>query len=160
MTLSNPRFHVVSPSAASASSIEAWVWVAELHRLLALELDRVDGSDHLSTGELGPLHCVGADTADADDRHGVAGLDLRRMHRRAPARHHAAAEEARTVERDVLVDDDAARLVDDPMESKRAKAADAERDVLAPRMVPRRAVAELHSGGGERSHVAQVAVAR
>ena len=47
---------------------------AELHRLLALELDRIDGSDDAGTGQLGTLNRVGADAAGADDGDHVAGL--------------------------------------------------------------------------------------
>ena len=45
----------------------------ELHRLLPLELDRVDGDDVLGAGEAGALDRVRADAAGAEHDDGVAG---------------------------------------------------------------------------------------
>ena len=104
---------------------------AELHRLLALELDRVDGDDPLGAGELGALDGVGADAADTDDGDRVAGLDLGGVDRRAPAGDDAAAEQAGPLERHVLVDLDAARLVDDGVMGERAEQAHRQPEVLA-----------------------------
>ena len=77
----------------------------------------------LGAGEPGALDGVGADAADADDGDGVAGLHLGGVHRRAPAGDDAAAEQAGPVERDVVVDLDAARLVDDRVVGERAEQA-------------------------------------
>ncbi|MCO5556202.1 hypothetical protein L7F22_009747 [Adiantum nelumboides] len=80
---------------------------AELLGLLTLERDRVDGDD-VGRARVGrPLHRVDADAADAHDDRGVAGLDLARVDRGAPAGADAAADEAGHVERDVVRDLDA-----------------------------------------------------
>ena len=73
---------------------------AELQRRLALELDRVDGDDVGRAGVRRALHGVDADAADAHDDDRVAGLDLGRVDRRAPAGADAAADEAGDLERE------------------------------------------------------------
>ena len=71
---------------------------AEFLRLLALEGDRVDGDDVAGAGVRRALDGVDADAADAHDDHRLAGLDLRRVHRRSPAGADAAAGQAGDVE--------------------------------------------------------------
>src|SRR6266536_1132978 len=85
---------------------------AELHRLLALVLQRVDGDDVLRAGVAGALHRVDADAADAVDRHGVAGSDVRGVHGGAPPGRHAAADQHGLVQRQVVVDLDGRGLAD------------------------------------------------
>ena len=118
---------------------------AELHGLLPLVLDRVDGEDVLGAGQPGALDRVGADAADADHDDGVAGLHVGRVDGGAPSGDHAAAEQAGLVERDVLVDLDAAGLVDDRVVGERAEQAH-QAEVLALGVVARRAVGDLQPG--------------
>ena len=75
---------------------------AHLHGLLALELDRVDGDDVASAGVGRTLDGVDADTADAHDDHGLAGVDLGGVDRRAPAGADAATDKAGLLERQIL----------------------------------------------------------
>ena len=55
----------------------------------------------------GALHGVAAHATGAEDHDGLAGPDAGRVHRRAPAGGHAAADERGDVERDVVRDRDA-----------------------------------------------------
>jgi hypothetical protein len=131
---------------------------AELHGLLTLELDRVDRPDLLGTGELGPLDRVRPDAADADHGDDVAGRHVGRVDRRAPPRHHAATEQAGLVERHVVLDLDAARLVHDGVVGERAEQAH-ETEVLALGVVARRAVGDLLAEAEDRAEIAQVLMA-
>ena len=73
MTLLKPRSHVlVAEIAERLVDRRVRVRGAELHRLLALELDGIDGGDDAGAGQLGALDRVGADAADADDGDRVA----------------------------------------------------------------------------------------
>src|SRR6266480_4072257 len=85
---------------------------AELHRLLPLVLQRIDGDDVLGAGVAGALHRVDADAADAVDRHRVAGRDVRGVHGGAPAGRHAAANQHGLLQREVVVDLDGRGLAD------------------------------------------------
>src|SRR5690348_11119264 len=85
---------------------------AEFHRLLALVLQRVDGDNVLRAGVAGTLDRVDADAADAEDRHRVAGSDVRGVHGRAPAGRHAAADQHGLLQRQVVVDLDDRGLAD------------------------------------------------
>ena len=86
---------------------------AELHRLGPLELHRIDRPDLLGTGEPGALHGVDPDATDPDHGDDVARPDLGGVHAGAPAGDDPAPEQAGPVEGHVVVDLDAARLVDD-----------------------------------------------
>ena len=70
------------------------------------------------------------------------GADLGRVHRRAPAGDDAAAEQAGPVERDLLVDLDAAGLVDHGVVGEGAERADGQAEVLALGVVPAGAVGQ------------------
>ena len=70
----------------------------ELHGLLALVLERVDGEDPLGAGQAGALDGIGADAAHAHHDHVVAGLHLRRHRPTSPAGDDATAEKAGPVE--------------------------------------------------------------
>src|ERR1039457_632092 len=85
---------------------------AELHRLLALVLHRVDGDDVLRAGVASALHRVDADAADAVDRDRVAGRDVRGVHRGSPSGRHPAADEHGLVQGQVVVDLDGGGLAD------------------------------------------------
>src|SRR5579859_5075236 len=76
---------------------------AELHRLLPLVLQRVDGDHVLRARVPGALHSVDADAADAVDRDCIASLHLRRVHRRAPPGGDTAADQYGLVQRQVVV---------------------------------------------------------
>ena len=84
---------------------------AELDRLLALPLVRVDRDDVLGAGDDGALQRAHADAADADDHHGLAGLDLGDVGGRAETGRHRAAHDGGGLERDVFVDLDDGVLV-------------------------------------------------
>ena len=77
---------------------------AELHRLLTLELDRVDSHHTASAGHRGALHGVDTDAADADHDHRVTGSDGGPVRCRAPAGGDAARDERHRFERQVGVD--------------------------------------------------------
>src|ERR1035441_5864072 len=85
---------------------------AELHRLLALVLQRVDGDDVLRAGVASALHRVDADAADAVDRDRVAGRNVRGVHRGSPSGRHPAADEHGLVQGQVVVDLDGGGLAD------------------------------------------------
>src|SRR3954452_1279897 len=114
---------------------------AELQCLLALQLDRVDGDDGACAGMPGALHGVDADTADAEDDDGVTRADLCAVDRGAPAGGHAAADERRLVEGQVVVDLDHGVAGDDAALAERAEHAHAA-DVVAVRMAPVGAVGQ------------------
>ena len=86
------------------------------------------------------------------------GVDLGGVDRRAPAGDDAAAEQAGAVERDVLVDLDAAGLVDHGVVGERAEQAH-QAEVLALRVVAGGAVGDLRAEAHQRAEVAQVLVA-
>jgi hypothetical protein len=77
---------------------------------------------------------AGADPPDADDRHVVARAHLRRVDGRSPASRHAAADEARLVEGDVVENLHTRRLIDDGVLGERAQT-DHGVEVLAAGMV-------------------------
>src|SRR5689334_9114320 len=85
---------------------------AELHRVLALELHRVDHHDVPGPGVLRALDRVGAHSPGPEDHHGVPGGHSGRVHRCAPAGRDAAAGQRGHLERDVLVHADAGVLRD------------------------------------------------
>ena len=70
---------------------------------------------------LAPWMALLTDATAADHGHRVAGLHVGRVHGRAPTGDHAAAEQAGLVERQVLVDLDAAGLVDHGVVGERAE---------------------------------------
>ena len=121
---------------------------------VALQLDRVDGEDHFGAGEAGALHRRGSDAADADHGHVVARLHVGRVDRRAPAGGDATADEAGLVERDVVEDLHAGRLVDHRVRGEGAEA-DHGGDVLAPGVVADGAV-DLLARHENAADVAQV----
>ena len=124
MTLSAIAPHVSSPTSAVASSMLGAVCVApKICGLLPLELQRVDGDDVAGAGHRRALHGVHADAAAADDDHGLARLDVGGVDGRAPAGGDAAADESGLVERDVVLDLDAARRGRDRVLAERADAA-------------------------------------
>ena len=94
---------------------------AELHRLLALELDRVDGDDPPGAGHPGALHGVDADAADADDHDGVARLRAGALDGRAPPVATPQETRATSVQRQVVVDLDDRRLGDHGVLAERAE---------------------------------------
>ena len=67
---------------------------AEAPRFGFLFGPHIDGDDRQGVAELGALDDAQADAAAAEHRDAVAGPHLRRVERRADARHGAAAEEA------------------------------------------------------------------
>ena len=125
---------------------------AELHRLLALVLQRVDGDDVLRPGVARALHGVDADAADAGDDHGLAGPDVRGVDRRAPAGGHAAADQDGLVQRQVVVDLDHRVLVDRAVLGERAD--HAHRAVVAARAGEREPRAGQVTLEDRRAHVA------
>src|SRR5262249_23741163 len=99
-----------------------------------------------------------ADATDADHGDDVTGSRLGGVDGRAPAGDDTAAEQAGPVERDVLVDLDAAGLVHHRVVGERAEQAH-EADVLALGVVAGRAVEDLAAAGLVGAEVAQVLVA-
>ena len=73
--------HVVAVGLHRLGDGRVRVGGAQFHRLLTLELDRVDRGDHACSGELGSLHCIGTDTTDSDNGDEIAGADLGCVHR-------------------------------------------------------------------------------
>ena len=125
---------------------------------VALELHRVDGEDHLRAGEACALHGRRPDAPDADHGHVVTGPYVRRVDRGAPAGGDAAADEAGLVERDVVEDLHARRLVDHGVGGEGAEAHHGG-DVLAPGVVAHRSV-ELLARHEDAADVAEVRVTR
>ena len=157
MTLSHMRPQVSRWMSSNASSTDGGgVGGAEGGGELALQLDRVDGEDHLGAGETGALHGRGADAADADHRDVIARPHVGGVDGRAPAGRDAAPDEAGLVERDVVEDLHARRLVDHRVRGEGAEA-DHGRDVLATGVVPDGAV-HLPSRHQDATDVAQVGV--
>ena len=78
---------------------------------LQLERHRVDGEDALGAGQARSLDGRGTEAADADDDHVVAGLDIGGIDRRPPSGGDAATDQAGLVQRIVVEDLDAGRLV-------------------------------------------------
>ena len=111
MALSAMAPQVRSMTSAVASSIEAAVWVAP--KICACSRLNSTGSTAITwagTGHGGALHGVHADATAADDHDGLTGLDLGGVDGRTPTGGDTAADEGGLVERDVLVDLDAAGL--------------------------------------------------
>ena len=73
---------------------------------LQLVVAQVDGDDRLGAGERGALDAVEADAAAAEHRDRPAGLDTGGVEHRADPGHHAAADQRRLLQRDLLVDRD------------------------------------------------------
>src|SRR3984957_19938028 len=96
---------------------------AEGERGAALELHRVDRDDIARAGDGRALDRVDADAADAVDDGGVAGADLARVHRRADAGGHAAADQRDDLEREVVLDLDRRVLGDHGVLRERAEQA-------------------------------------
>ena len=94
---------------------------AELAGVSELVLQGVDGDDLLRAGQEGARDHAEADAAAADDDHGAAGLDLRRVRHGADARRHGAADEARFVEGHVLAHRDGAGLRARPRTRRRSR---------------------------------------
>ena len=130
----------------------------ELLRLGTLELDGVDRPDLLGSGEPGTLHGVDTDSADPHDGHDVTGSDLGGVDAGAPPGDDTAAQEARSVEGHVLVDLDAAGLVDDGVVGERAEDAH-DSEVLALGVMARGTV-ELQAESDQRTEITQVLVSR
>jgi hypothetical protein len=80
------------------------VGCAHLHRLLALELDRVDRDDTLCSGHRGALHGVDSDSTDADDNDRVTRLNVGAIGCRSPTGCHTARHQRHAVERKIGVD--------------------------------------------------------
>ena len=122
-----------------------------------LELDGVDGEDSLRAGEARSLDGAGADPSDADDRHVVSRPHLGGVDGRPPPGRDAAPDEAGLVQRDVVEDLHAGRLIHDGVLGERAQAHHGV-EILSPGMVPGGSVqlAARHERG---AHVAQVRVA-
>ena len=85
---------------------------SEFRGHLQLERHRVDGEDALGAGQARALDRRGPEAADADDDHVVAGPDISGIDRRSPAGGDSATDQARLVQRIVIEDLDAGRLVD------------------------------------------------
>src|SRR5438046_200041 len=77
---------------------------AELHRLLALVLHRVDRDDVLAAGVPGALHGVDAHPARTEDHHGLAGADIAGFGRGTAPGGHPAADQRCQLERAGLLD--------------------------------------------------------
>jgi hypothetical protein len=110
-----------------------------------LELHRVDDHHVLRARVPRALHGVAAHAARSVDDHGVPGPHAGRVHRRAPAGRHPAADEGPDLERDVVGQRDARPLRDHGVLGERADRAEAA-EILVPQVEPERAVEE-HPGG-------------
>ena len=77
---------------------------AELHRLLALDLDRIDGDNALGARHRRALDGVHADAAAAHDDDGVPGSDVAALGRRTPTGRHTTRHQAHGLEWQVGVD--------------------------------------------------------
>src|SRR5947199_10206788 len=86
---------------------------AEAARELELRGHDVDGDDPGRPRQHAALHAGEPDAAEAEDGHRGAGLDARPVQHRADARHDAAADQRRTIERHAGVDRDGALLAHD-----------------------------------------------
>src|SRR5215468_10574393 len=130
---------------------------AELLGGLPLVGQRVDRHHVPGAGQRGPLDGVDADAADPVDGDGVARLGGRRVHGRAEAGRHPAADQHDLVQRQVRVHLDRGVLGDDRALGERAEHAHAA-EVLAAGMEPVGAVgqAPVQDRG---THVAQVRLA-
>jgi hypothetical protein len=93
-----------------------------------------------------------------DDGDDVAGADLGGVDRRPPPGDHATAQQAGPVERDVLLDLDAAGLVDDRVVGEGAEHAH-QTQILTLGVMARGAAGDLHAGAHQGTEVAQVGVA-
>src|SRR5262249_2737828 len=74
----------------------------ELLRQLELRLREVDADDARRPAQRGALDAVQADAAAAEDRDRLAGLHLGGVDHRPDAGHHPTADQAGTIERDVV----------------------------------------------------------
>ena len=135
MTLLAMRPHVSSVMPGSASSIDASVWVAPN----SIAFSRLNSTGSMAMMRLAPASLAPwmalapmppmPTTATVSPGSHLGGVDAG-----APAGDDAAAEQAGTVERDVLVDLDAAGLVDHGVVGERAEQAH-QAEVLALRVV-------------------------
>ena len=103
---------------------------AELAGHLELERVRVDRDHGRGAGVACALDGVDPDAADPEDHDRLARTRLAGADRRAPAGRHAAPDEARHLERDVVVDPHARVLRHDGVVGERAERAEAA-EVLA-----------------------------
>src|SRR5215207_3410276 len=127
----------------------------ELQSLLALERDGVHGHDILRAVQCGALNGVDPDTADADDDRRVTGLHTACEHGRPPAGHDAATQQAGLVQRNVVVDLDAVRLVDNGVRSEGSEQTH-EADNLAASVMARGMVRDLRAVAEVLAQFAQV----
>ena len=159
MTLLAMVPQVISCTSGSASSSDAAVWVAPN----SMAFSRLFSSGSMATIRLAPASLAPwmalAPMPPTPTTTTVSpGRDLGGVDRRAPAGDDAAAEQAGPVERDVVVDLDAAGLVDDRVVAEGAEQAH-EPEVLALGVVARGAVGDLQAEAQRRAQVAQVLVA-
>ena len=124
---------------------------------IELERHRIHGHHGRGAGEDGALHGVHPDAADAVDDDDVARADLGHVDRSAPTSRDTAGEQARHLERHVVVDLDDRTLGDDGPLGERAEHAHAA-DVLTVDVEAERAVGQLAGGDGG-AEVAQVRTA-
>src|ERR1700686_4638785 len=94
---------------------------AELERLVAFELDRVDGDHVPGAGDHRALQRAHADAADSDDDDRLAGLNLGDVGGRAEAGGQRTAHDGGRLERHAVVDLDHGVLVHGQMGSERAE---------------------------------------
>src|SRR3954451_5128716 len=125
---------------------------------LTLVGEWVDGDHVRRAGVVGALDGVGADAADAVDDHRLARDDVGGVDGAAPARGHAAADQHDGLERQVLVDGDAACLGDHAVLAEAAQHAH-RADVLAVGVHPEGPVGQA-AVEDRRAEVADVGVPR
>src|SRR5262249_41955094 len=103
ITASAPRPAVSCLAAAATSSRFACTprGATQALRWCGLRLGDVEGEDLRGGGGARALHRREADRAAADDHNGIGVADMGDIERRADTGHHAAADQAGAIERDV-----------------------------------------------------------
>src|SRR5262249_42208016 len=124
VAVADERAHLLGGVVAGGAAYVEDVGCAERLGPLELLVDDVDGDDAGGAGDTRSLDDVDADAAAAEDGDGLAGLDARGVDGGADAGHDAAADETGAIERDVVIDLDGGRGVDDGAGGERAQPAE------------------------------------